>query len=99
MMTLHPFGPRCLALAQRSRSSLVGLLIAAAPSQTHAALSGRTLVADGLSSPMFTTFAPGDANRLFIAERGTTVDNVTTATIRVLDLATGVLQSTPYLSI
>jgi hypothetical protein len=87
------------AFSQFSRvlGALVGVAIAS--SQGHAAFTGRTLVASGLSAPMFTTHAPGDPSRLFIAERGTTVSNVTTANIRVLDLTTGALLATPYLSI
>lgn len=49
---------------------------------------------------MFATFAPGDSTRLFIAERGTPGDNSNaSAAIKILDLTTGVLQSTPYLTI
>ena len=39
---------------------------------------------------MFVTHAPGDRDRLFIAQRG--------GSIRILDLNTGVLQTTPFLS-
>jgi glucose/arabinose dehydrogenase len=49
---------------------------------------------------MFATFAPGDSTRLFIAERGTPNDSSSaSAAIKILDLTTGVLQSTPYLTI
>jgi glucose/arabinose dehydrogenase len=51
---------------------------------------------------MYATFAPGDANHLYIAERGTAVGGDlanSTANIRVLDLTTGVLAPTPFLSI
>ena len=49
---------------------------------------------------MFATFAPGDSTRLFIAERGTPNDSGSaSASIRILDLTTGVLQTTPYLTI
>jgi glucose/arabinose dehydrogenase len=40
---------------------------------------------------MFVTHAPGDRNRLFIAERG--------GTIRVFNLRTGTLEATPFLTI
>ncbi|MBL9164575.1 MAG: PQQ-dependent sugar dehydrogenase [Planctomycetaceae bacterium] len=49
---------------------------------------------------MFATFAPGDSTRLFIAERGGPTNSASaSAAIKILDLATGVLQSTPYLTI
>jgi glucose/arabinose dehydrogenase len=59
----------------------------------HAAradITGLQRVATGLSTPMFVTHAPNDPNRLFIAERG--------GGIRILNLNTGVLQPTPFLS-
>ncbi len=49
-----------------------------------------TRVANGLSSPMFMTYAPGDRTRLFIAERS--------GTIRILNLVTGSLEPTPFLT-
>ncbi len=55
-----------------------------------AAIAGLQRVASGLSNPMFVTHAPGDTSRLFIAQRG--------GAIRILDLNTGVLQTTPFLS-
>jgi hypothetical protein len=51
---------------------------------------GLERVATGLSAPMFVTHAPGDPNRLFIAQRG--------GAIRIVNLNTGVLQPTPFLS-
>jgi glucose/arabinose dehydrogenase len=67
---------------------------------TEAAVVGRQRVASGLNRPMFATFAPGDSKRLFIAERGTPDGNENaTAAIRVLDLETGVLQETPFLTV
>ncbi len=57
---------------------------------TDAAISGLTRVASGLTSPIFVTHAPGDRDRLFIAQRG--------GAIRILDLNTGVLQPTPFLT-
>lgn len=57
----------------------------------RAAITGLTRVASGLSAPIFATYAPGDRNRLFIVERG--------GTIKILNLATGVVEATPFLSI
>jgi glucose/arabinose dehydrogenase len=49
-----------------------------------------TRVASGLSSPIFATHAPGDTSRLFIAEQG--------GNIRILDLNTGTVNATPFLT-
>jgi glucose/arabinose dehydrogenase len=69
-------------------------------SSASAAAVGRQRVVTGLSSPMFATHAPGDATRLFIAERGSPFNNSNaTANIRILDLMTGTLEPTPFLSI
>ena len=46
-------------------------------------------MASGLAAPIYVTHAPGDGSRLFIAERG--------GQIRILDLSTGVVQTTPFL--
>jgi glucose/arabinose dehydrogenase len=69
-------------------------------SDGEAGVVGRQRVASGLHRPLFATFAPGDDTRLYIAERGNP-DNVSdsTAAIRILDLTTGDLQETPYLTI
>jgi len=57
-----------------------------------------TRVASGLVRPVFGTSAPGDPNNLFIVDaRGQTT--ASTATIRILNTSTGVLNSTPFLSI
>lgn len=82
-------------------SCLLGTLVVVAGSTlADAALVGRTRVATGLSAPMFTTFAPGDPTRLFIAERGSPSNSSNaTANIRILNLTTGLLESTPFLSI
>ena len=48
-------------------------------------------VASGLSSPLFVTAPPGDFNRVFIVEQG--------GRIRILNLKTGTLNSTPFLTI
>jgi glucose/arabinose dehydrogenase len=55
-----------------------------------AAIGGLERVASGLAAPIFVTHAPGDSDRLFIAERG--------GTIRILNLSTGMLQPAPFLS-
>lgn len=60
------------------------------PGTASAAITGLQRVASGLNSPIFVTHAPGDRDRLFIAQRG--------GAIRILDLNTGVLQATPFLS-
>ncbi len=61
-----------------------------APGSMHAAISGLTRVASGLSNPIFVTHAPGDRSRLFIAQRG--------GAIRILNLDTGMLETTPFLT-
>src|SRR5262249_41074110 len=48
-------------------------------------------VASGLSSPIFVTAPPGDFNRLFIVQQG--------GQIRILNLNTGLLNTTPFLTI
>ena len=47
----------------------------------HAQISGSTRVASNLDQPIFAAHAPGDASRLFIAQKG--------GAIRILDLTTG----------
>jgi glucose/arabinose dehydrogenase len=47
------------------------------------------------TSPLFATAPPGDPNRLFIVEQG----SGSTANIRVLNLETGDLQPTPFLTV
>lgn len=59
-------------------------------SLAQGAISGLQRVASGLSGPIFATHAPGDTSRLFIAERG--------GAIRILNLETGSLVATPFLS-
>lgn len=69
-------------------------------SSTFAAAVGRQRVATGLSAPMFTTHVPDDPTRLFIAERGSpNGSSDATANIRILNLTTGTLEATPFLSI
>lgn len=48
-------------------------------------------VATGLTSPLFVTAPPGDFNRLFIVQQN--------GVIRILNLNTGLLNSTPFLTI
>lgn len=57
---------------------------------TLAAITGLQRVASSLSAPMFVTHAPDDTSRLFIAQRG--------GAIRILNLNTGVLEATPFLT-
>ena len=54
-----------------------------------------TRVASGVGLPIFVTAPPGDTTRLFIVDQGTG----TTATIRILDFATGTVLATPYLTV
>jgi hypothetical protein len=46
----------------------IGIFLSAGES-SHAAVSSLQLVASGLVSPVFATYAPGDRDRLFIVER------------------------------
>ena len=77
-----------------SRSCVLGTLAVVfallSSSLAHAAITGMQSVASGLSAPIFVTHAPGDSSRLFIAERG--------GAIRILNLQTGVLDPTPFLT-
>jgi len=50
-----------------------------------------TLVASGLNQPLYVTAAPGDTNRLFIVEK--------TGTIKLLDLNSGQVLATPFLTV
>jgi glucose/arabinose dehydrogenase len=75
-------------------SGRIGVLAAIASSictlTAQAGISGLTRVASGLNSPIFVTHAPADRDRLFIAQRG--------GAIRILNLNTGVLETTPFLT-
>ncbi len=71
-------------------SSLTAVTVALFAARAEAGILGLQRMASGLSAPMFVTHAPGDESRLFIAQRG--------GQIRILDLTTGVLQTTPFLS-
>jgi glucose/arabinose dehydrogenase len=68
-----------------------GFVVGASLETAHANLQGLTQVVTGVGAPMFATTAPGDPNRLFIAQRN--------GDIRVFHLDTGVLEATPFLSI
>jgi glucose/arabinose dehydrogenase len=48
-------------------------------------------VASGLSNPLFVTFAPGDSSRLYIVQRA--------GAIRILNLTTGTLNSSNFMSV
>src|SRR6478735_2902275 len=76
------------------------LVFLAIVESTQAAVSGLQLVASGLVSPVFATYAPGDRDRLFIVENGFPFDGENaTADIRILNLKTGAVEPTPFLSI
>ena len=70
-----------------TRTTAALVLLAAGASATRAQIVGATRVAAGLDGPMALAHAPGDPNRLFIAERE--------GTIRILDLASGSLEFPP----
>ncbi|HEX5220867.1 MAG TPA: PQQ-dependent sugar dehydrogenase [Verrucomicrobiae bacterium] len=57
----------------------------------RADIVGLQRVASGLNNPIFVTHAPGDAARLFIVQRA--------GTIRILNLSSGMLEPTPFLTI
>ncbi|MGI9456177.1 MAG: PQQ-dependent sugar dehydrogenase [Aeoliella sp.] len=78
--------PMALCFVLLSIVLLVGLGLPA-----RADITGATRVANGLSGPMFVTHAPGDTTRLFIAERG--------GTIQILDLTSESVLGTPFLTI
>jgi arylsulfatase A-like enzyme/glucose/arabinose dehydrogenase len=69
--------------------AIAALLLSA--SRVFAAISGLQPVATGVGGAIFVTHAPGDTTRLFMVERG--------GTIRILNLATGTQESTPFLTI
>jgi glucose/arabinose dehydrogenase len=66
-------------------------MLAIGAAESMAAIAGLQRVASGLNSPTFATHAPGDRTRLFIGERN--------GAIRILDLTTGQLEATPFLTI
>jgi glucose/arabinose dehydrogenase len=77
--------------ALQKAAILTSLLVLLAGPDAHAVITGLTRVASGLSGPMYVTAAPGDPTRLFIAERG--------GAIKILNLTTGAVEPTPFLSI
>ena len=71
-------------------AGLCSLMLLLQSGFTRAAVERLQRVASGLAAPIFVTHAPGDTSRLFIAERD--------GEIKILDLATGVVQAAPFLS-
>jgi glucose/arabinose dehydrogenase len=83
-----------------SIGALSAIFIILDPGPAGAAVSGIHRVASGLSAPIFVTHPPGDRTRLFIAERGSPADSVNaSAAIKILDLNTGNVLATPFLTI
>jgi glucose/arabinose dehydrogenase len=77
--------------AVRCFSFFSALAILFTPHVVIAAISGMQRVASGLSAPIFVTAAPGDRSKLFIVEGG--------GAIKILNLKTGLMESTQFLSI
>ncbi|MCA9239053.1 MAG: PQQ-dependent sugar dehydrogenase, partial [Planctomycetales bacterium] len=73
----------------RTLLAFAPLLLLASPAS--AGITGATRVANGLSSPLFATYAPGDKDRLFVLEKG--------GRIRIVDLTTNTVVPTPFLTI
>ncbi len=71
--------------------SLFGLILFGAINISSATIIGLERVSTGLSNPMFVTHAPGDKNRLFVAERS--------GAIKIVNLPSGTVEATPFLSI
>src|SRR5215212_7645874 len=81
-------------------ATVVCLAIAWACESTRAGISGLQLVASGITAPVYITHAPGDRDRLFIAENGFPYDgDNASARILILNLKTGVLDPTPFATI
>ena len=86
--------------APRSPAVIAVLILLASGESASGAVAGIQRVASGLVSPVFVTHAPGDRDRLFIVENGFPFDgDNATAEIRILNLKTGVVEATPFLSI
>ena len=64
--------------------------VLAAPADAQAIRTKR-IIGSGLQFPTFVTHAPGDASRLFVLEKP--------GRIRIVDLATNTLRTTPFLTI
>ncbi len=75
----------------RIRSALASALAFGAALSARAEPLGTLRVLSGLASPTFATAPPGDTGRLFITERF--------GSIRILDLATGALRPSAFLSV
>ena len=73
-------------------AALTAALAVAAPSEAQTVnMRTKRIVATGLTLPTFVTHAPGDETRLFILEKG--------GRIRVFDLTTNTLLTTPFMTI
>ncbi len=77
---------RALAIA----APILALQLTNTPA-ARAAITGIERVATSLNAPVFVTHAPNDRTRLFIGERG--------GTIKILDLLSGNVSATPFLTI
>jgi glucose/arabinose dehydrogenase len=71
-------------------ASLASVVVLSWFDPSYGAIGGLQRVASGLAAPMFVTHAPDDPTRLFIAQRS--------GAIRILNLETGALQATPFLT-
>src|SRR5262245_6291367 len=78
-------------LRQGVRSCWVAGVLSLLTFRSEAALKTE-LVASGFSLPLFAVAPPGDINRLFILEQHT-------GRIRIIDLASNVVESTPFLTV
>jgi len=85
---------------KQSRSLMRSLLVIMVVALCAATVSSRrgmaqgglelTRVATGLASPVYATHAPGDPGRLYIVEKA--------GAIRILDLLSGAVLPTPFMS-
>src|SRR5687767_1156094 len=75
---------------RQSLDVLFGVAVLGAAPLARGDVEGLTRVASGLDNPIFVTHAPGDASRLFIAQRG--------GSVRILDLNSRALLPTPFLT-
>jgi glucose/arabinose dehydrogenase len=72
-------------------SGLAVVVLAIFGANTEAALTGSSLLVNGLSNPVFATYAPGDSQHLFVVQLG--------GTIKVVDLKTNSVLPSPFLTI
>jgi glucose/arabinose dehydrogenase len=86
--------PRCGRPLVMTVSTLAALAALAPAASAQTELTTQR-VAFGLARPVFVAAPPGDLNRIFIVEQRAGNQG----RIRVMDLRTGVLQTTPYLSV